>query len=308
MHDHAHASLSFGQGILLLPFAAAALIYLAAAIAESLGGRPWPWWRTGCWVAGLGLTALALSPLTLAPADRPFTGHAVGHLLIGMVAPLLLVLAAPVTLALRSFALQPARRLSRALRSVPVRVVTHPVVAALLSVGSLWMLYTSPLYAATGDPLIHLLVMLHFLVAGCLFTAAVAPVDPAPHRASLRVRVVVLILALAAHGILAKTLYASAFSSTSGSNHSGGLSALIQVPAVAVADLQAGAQVMYYGGDAVDLVLLALVLLGWYRSRERRRSARLPAGRASAGRTSAGRTSDCAEKATVAAASRKETP
>ncbi|WP_372967601.1 cytochrome c oxidase assembly protein [Microbacterium sp.] len=295
MHDHAHPSLSFGQGILLLPFAAAALIYLAAAIAESVGGRPWPWWRTGCWIAGLGLSALALSPLTLAAADRPFTGHAVGHLLIGMVAPVLLVLAAPVTLALRSFALQPARRLSRALRSVPVRVVTHPVVAALLSVGSLWMLYASPIYAATADPLVHLLVMLHFLVAGCLFTASVAPVDPAPHRASLRVRVVVLILALAAHGILAKTLYASGFSPDSAG--AGGLSALVQVPGVAVADLQTGAQVMYYGGDAVDLMLLALVLLSWYRSRGRR-SAWPPAGR----------TSGRAEKATVAAAPRKETP
>lgn len=295
MHDHAHASLSFGQGILLLPFAAAALIYLAAAVAESVGGRPWPWWRTGCWVAGVGLTALALSPLTLAAADRPFTGHAVGHLLIGMVAPVLLVLAAPVTLALRSFALQPARRLSRALRSVPVRVVTHPVVAAVLSVGSLWMLYTSPVYAATADPLVHLLVMLHFLVAGCLFTASVAPVDPAPHRASLRVRVVVLLFALAAHGILAKTLYASGFSPDSAG--AGGLSALVQVPGVAVADLQTGAQVMYYGGDAVDLVLLALVLLGWYRGSGRRRSAWPPAGR----------TSDRAEGTTVAAASRKET-
>ena len=59
-----------------------------------------------------------------------------------------------------------------------------------------------------------------------------------------------LALALAAHDVLAKRLYAGA----------GGVDPL---------DEQRGALVMYYGGDAVDLVLAALVCLRWYRSGQR---------------------------------------
>jgi putative membrane protein len=213
--------------------------------------------------------------MPLAAVDRPFTDHAVAHLLVGMIVPLLLVLAAPLTLALRSFAPLPARRLSRALRSMPVRVIAHPVIAALLSVGSLWLLCTTPLYADTAEPLPHLIVMTHFLLSGFLFTAVIAPVDPSPHRSPVGVRLVVLTLALAAHGVLAKALYASASGGT------GMLAGLMQVGGVSPVDLQTGAQVMFYGGDLVDLALIVLVLWGWYRAVGRQR-ARISARTASA--------------------------
>src|SRR5690606_4251607 len=109
---------------------------------------------------------------------------------VGMVAPLLLVLAAPVTLALRTMTLLPARRLSRILRSRPARVISHPLSAAVLNVGWMWALYLTGLRALTDVPLIHLAVMVHFLFAGCLFTAAILCVDPSPHRASLPLRMV----------------------------------------------------------------------------------------------------------------------
>ncbi|MFS0910475.1 cytochrome c oxidase assembly protein [Microbacterium sp. 179-I 3D2 NHS] len=265
MHDHGHGTdLSLGQAIVLLPFAAAAIIYVAAAVAESGKGRPWPWWRTLCWMLGLAVAALVMTGTTSVAPDRPFTDHAVGHLLIGMVAPLLLVQAAPVTLALRSFARLPARRLSRVLRSAPARLLGHPATAGVLSVGSLWLLYTTPLHSVTAEPFLHRVVLLHFLAAGFLFTAVIAPVDPSPHRAPLIVRLVILALALAAHGVLMKALYASASGGT------GVLADLMRVDAVSRLDLQTGAQIMFYGGDLVDLVLIALVLWGWYRASGRR--------------------------------------
>nr|WP_314840846.1 cytochrome c oxidase assembly protein [uncultured Microbacterium sp.] len=273
MHDHSHGAAAAPSGwwIILLPFAAAAAIYLAAAVVEGGRGRPWPWARTVCWMLGLALAALTVWPGALSVPELPFTQHVVGHLLIGMVAPLLLVLAAPITLALRSFAVPSARRLSRALRSTPVRLVANPLVAGVLNLGSLWMLYTTPLYDSTSEPFLHLVVMLHFLAVGLLFTAVIVPVDPSPHRWSVPARVVVLTLTLAAHSVLAKTLYASTAEGT------GMLASFIQVPGVAAADLQLGAQVMFYGGDLVDLALIGLVLWGWFRSAERlrRRSERM---------------------------------
>jgi hypothetical protein len=57
---------------------------------------------------------------------------------------------------------------------------------------------------------------------------------------------VVLVLALAAHDVLAKRLYAQA----------GG---------PGLADERSGALLMYYGGDVVDLALAVLVCARWYR-------------------------------------------
>ena len=116
------------------------------------------------------------------------------HVLVGMVAPLLLVAAAPVTLALRTLQVGRARRVSRLLRSWPARFFTAPVVAAVLNVGGMWALYRTPVFQAMqGDPLLHWLVMTHFLLDGYLFTAAIIPTNPAPHRAGYPLRMVVLV-------------------------------------------------------------------------------------------------------------------
>lgn len=199
---------------------AAAAVYTAAA-----RRRPWPPHRTACWYAGLA--AIAAASALLGGDD---TAHMTGHLLLGMVAPLLLVLAAPVTLALRALPVAAARRLTRVLkRTAPL---THPVVAGILDIGGLWLVYTTGLHA---EPL----VQLHVLAAGYLFTTSVVKVDPLPHRASPAVRAAALVAAAAAHGILAKHLWATD------------------------PDLRTGAMVMYYGGDAVEVALAVLLCREW---------------------------------------------
>lgn len=169
------------------------------------------------------------------------------HLLLGMLAPLLLVLAAPVTLALRALPAGRARRIARLLRWPPVRLLTFPVVAAVLDVGGLWLLYTTGLYGAMHSyETVRLAVDAHVLGAGYLFAAALIGPDPAPHRASRPLRAAVLVLALAAHEVLARHVYAS------------------PPEGVAAADGQAAAVVMYYGGDAVELALVVVFCRQWY--------------------------------------------
>jgi putative membrane protein len=189
------------------------------------------------------------------------------HLLAGMLAPLLLVLSAPVTLALRTLPVVPARRVSRVLASGPLTVLIHPVTAAALNVGSLWALYATPLGGAMlGDPLLHYLLITHFVFAGYLFTASIVGRDPAPHRASFGLRLVVLLLAVAAHSVLAKHLYA-------------------HPPEGSTADsARAGAELMYYGGDLVELVIIVVFFAQWYsRPRGERRREPTPGGRARVG-------------------------
>jgi putative membrane protein len=186
----------------------AAVAYVAGVVAVFRRRRWWPVERTACWIAGLAAAAVALIGPLPASAHHDFTAHMAGHLLLGMIAPLLLVLAAPVTLALRALPVRRARTLARVLGSRPVRLLTQPVTAAVLNGGGLWLLYTTGLYRAMGDhPWAHLAVHVHVLAAGYLFTAAVIGVDPAPHSPGRRSRAVVLVGFLATHAILAKYLY-----------------------------------------------------------------------------------------------------
>jgi putative membrane protein len=196
------------------------------AVARAVHRGPWPAYRTAAWCAGVVAAAVGIT--LAASADR--ATHATGHLLLGMLAPLLLVLSAPVTLALRALPADRARSLSAVLRSTPALVLSFPLVAAVLDVGGLWLLYTTDLHAVP-------VAGLHVLAAGYLFTAAVAGIDPAPHRAHPAVRAAALVLAAAAHGILAKHLYATGWGT--------------------------GALVMYYGGDALEIMLAALLCREW---------------------------------------------
>jgi putative membrane protein len=251
------------DAVVVLLLVAAAVAY-GAGLARARGRGPWPAGRTLSWYAGLVCVGVALvGPLATA-ARAGFTAHMAGHVLLGMVAPLLLVLGAPVTVALRALPVGGARRLTRALRARPVRVLAHPVTAAVLNAGGLWLLYAGELYPRMhASALVHAAVHAHVLAAGYLLTAALVGVDPDPHRASVRVRAGVLVAFVAAHSVLAKWLYA-------------------HPPAgVAGGDARRGAQLMYYAGDAVDVALMVLLLAGWYAATRPRAVA--PGARAAAG-------------------------
>ncbi|MFF5214240.1 cytochrome c oxidase assembly protein [Micromonospora sp. NPDC000442] len=235
---------------LLVPLLAGWL-YLAAALRQRAPDRAgWSHWRTTAFAVGCALLAIAL----LIPADG-FAAHMWQHLLLGMLAPLGLVLGAPGILALRCVDRRTGRAALRILGSPALRPLTHPVIGLLLTAGGLWVLYLTPLYRATlTDPALHGLVNLHFLLSGLLFTWSIAGPDPYPHRARVPVRLVVLGAAVVAHASLAQLMYA-------------GL--LVDVPATPE-QLRVGATVMYYGGDLAE-ILLALALLATWRPRPRRR-------------------------------------
>ncbi|WP_327676767.1 cytochrome c oxidase assembly protein [Streptomyces sp. NBC_00467] len=224
----------------------------------------WSRRRTGWFLTGLGLLALAQLPPVAPFAHEDFRGHMVQHLLVGMYAPLALVLGAPVTLLLRTLPTDRARKLSRILRSRPTRVITHPALALVLSVGSLGALYFTPLYEAIdGQLLWHQILHAHFLLSGCLFAWVIAGPDPAPARPGVPTRLVVLGIAIAAHAILAQMMYA-------------GLYLSVRAPAE---QIQGGAEIMYYGGDIGELLLAAALVATWRPTPRTKRQTRSAATR-----------------------------
>jgi len=256
-HHHDQGLAALPWELLLVAGLAGAAAGYAVAVVAARRRAGWPLHRTVLWYLGLACAAAAVTGPVAVAARTSFTAHMLGHLLLGMVAPLLIVLAAPVTLLLRALPVGRARSVTRFLRSPGVRVVAHPVTAALLNAGGLWLLYTTELFhrAHASAPL-GLVVQAHVLLAGCLFTASLVGPDSRLHPVSLRVRATVLVLFVAAHSVLAKWLYA-------------------HPPAtVSLQDASTGAQLMYYGGDVVDVTLMVLVAAGWYRATGRRSGVR----------------------------------
>jgi putative membrane protein len=180
----------------------------------------------------------------------PFTAHMGRHLLAGMLAPVLLVLGRPLRLALRGLRPGRTRRAVLAVaHSRPIGLLVSPATAVVLDMGGLWLLYRTPLLAATGHhEWLHAAVHVHVVAAGTLFAFAVCRLDPVRRGWSMPWRAGALLAGGAAHAVLAKTLYAVPPPGTT----------------FAAADLRAGAQLMYYGGDAVELLLAAVVAAQWY--------------------------------------------
>ncbi|MFD1334943.1 cytochrome c oxidase assembly protein [Oceanobacillus iheyensis] len=209
----------------------------------------WPFYRYILWIIGFLLVGISLVGPIAELAHRNFTAHMLSHLFLGMLAPLLLALAAPTTLLLRMLSVQHARILSKLLKTSFFSFVRHPVIASVLNIGGLWVLYTTDLYMLMHENLfVHLIVHFHIFVAGYLFTISMIYIDPAPHRFSYLYRAIVLVFVLAGHGILSKYIYAN--------------------PPVGVPKDQAetGGIFMYYGGDAIDIVIIFILCLHWYRS------------------------------------------
>jgi len=86
--------------------------------------------------------------------------------------PLLIVLGAPVTLALQAGSRPTQQRILRVLHSAPARVLTHPLTVWVLFGSTLVVLYFTPLYELSlRNEWVHAAVHIHFVVVGSLFGA-----------------------------------------------------------------------------------------------------------------------------------------
>ncbi|MBW8698019.1 hypothetical protein MBT84_00400 [Streptomyces sp. MBT84] len=263
MHHHDGGTSLPGTSLTaLLLFSLAGGTYLLAArqARRRNRARGWSSWRTMSFLTGLGLLAVGLLPPLGSAAHTDFRGHMAQHMLIGMYAPLALVLAAPVTLLLRTLPASTARQVTAVLHSRPARGATHPATALALSTGSLGVLYFTPLYnTASSHPMGHWLMHVHFLASGCLFAHVIAGPDPAPARPTVRARLVYLGVAIAAHALIAQAVY-------------GGFFVDIRAP---IDQVQQAAEIMYYGGDIAELLLAGALVATW-RPERRTKAVMMP--------------------------------
>lgn len=235
-------------GVAAGPFLALALWWYVTASRRVR--RPWPAARTASFVAGVAAVAAAL----LVDGRRSFAAHAGQHLVLGMVAPALFALSAPVTLALQAGRRSTGRRVLAVLHSRPVAVLSHPLAVWALFGGSLLALYVTPLYRLSLDSAwLHELLHVHFLAAGALFFWPVLGVDPVPRRLPHGARLLVVFLTIPFHAVLGMAL----------------LGAQPLAPQHTLSDHRAGTAVLWAGGDLLGLVAVLVVAAQWMGHEER---------------------------------------
>jgi putative copper resistance protein D len=246
--------------------------YLLGVAKVRARGDKWAWFRTTNWIVGL----LVLTYITSGPPSVYgrvlFSAHMVDHMALTMVAPIFLVLGAPVTLALRAL---PARKDgSRGLRewlllfvhSKFSQVVTHPLFAAANFAGSIVLFYYSDAFSlAMREHVGHELMNLHFALTGYIFVLSMIGTDPLPRRAPYPLRLLLLLATMGFHAFFGvaimggTNLLAADYFGNLGRSWGG--SALL--------DQQMGGAAAWGIGEVPTVLVAIGVAIMWSRSDER---------------------------------------
>lgn len=196
--------------LLLAPIAAAGC-YLAGVRRLARRGIAWPVARTACFLVGCLVTLVATVSGMARYGPVLFSVHMTQHLLLAMIAPIFLVLASPVTLALRVLRKSadpawpgPREWLLALLHSRYAKLITHPVVALALYGLSMYAVYFTRFFEiALRSHAAHLFMTVHFLAAGYLFFWLVLGSDPGPRPTlSPPLRILLLLISMALHAFL----------------------------------------------------------------------------------------------------------
>ena len=252
---------------LSFPFVVAgAALYVIGVRRLHARGRAWPGGRTAAFLTGLALVMVATESGVAAYDRILFSLHIVQHILLGMVAPSLLVLGAPVTLALQASSRSSQRRILRVLRSGPISVLTHPLTAWLLFGTSIVTLYFTSLYELSlRNGWFHVATHAYFVLVGCLFLAHVVGLDPIPHALGYGARLLYVVVLLPFHTFVGVALL------TMNSVIASGWYAQVERRwgATPLADQRTGAGLLWVSGELFGLLCIGIVVYQWMSAEER---------------------------------------
>lgn len=252
-------------GLLILAVA----LYIKGVVVLTRRGDRWPVGRTISFALGISAIDFATSGGLGVYAHFAFSWHMVAHMVLGMIAPIGIVLSAPITLALRTL---PQSRdgqergvrglLISGLHSKYAKLITNPIVALAIFDGSLFALYFTSLFGGMMQSHQgHLFMNIHFILAGILFFHVIVGVDPNPKKVPHIVRIVILFAAMSIHAF-----FSVALMSTS-TLIDGGYFGSLQRPwsLDLLADQHAGGAVGWAMGEIPILIALIATFIQWMR-------------------------------------------
>ncbi|MBU3750734.1 MAG: copper resistance protein CopD, partial [Mycobacterium sp.] len=265
--------LLFGSAALIL-----AGLYIVAVLRLRRRGDGWPAGRTVSWLFGCALLLFATSSGLGRYMPAMFSMHMAAHMLLSMLIPILLVLGAPTTLALR--ALPPAGKgnppgprewLLAALHNRWSRFLTHPVVATVIFVAGFYVLYFGGIFdAAVSNHAAHVLMNAHFLVSGYLFYWAVIGVDPTPRPIPALGKIGMVFASIPLHAFFGVMLMG--MTEVLGERFYRSL--LLPWHSDLLGDQRLGGAIAWAAGEVPLVVVLMTLLIQWQRT-DRRTAIRL---------------------------------
>jgi putative membrane protein len=234
-------------------------------------GDAWPVGRTVAFVVGVLSVMLVLCTGLNDYGMVMFSVHMVQHMVISMLSPILILLGAPITLALRALPTAgrdrkgPRELLLMFLHSRFMRLVTHPAFTIPLFIASLYALYFTPIFDFLMDSTTgHIAMMCHFLAVGLVFFWPIIGVDPGPHRPGHLMRMLELFAGMPFHAFFGIALMMASepmVESYKNPPASLGIDAL--------ADQTAAGGIAWAFSEIPSVLVLLALLYQWYRSEQR---------------------------------------
>ena len=264
-------------------------LYIKGVVILKKRGDSWPVGRTISFALGVAVLDFATSGGLGVYALFSFEYHMIAHMVIGMVAPIGLVLGAPITLALRTLP-QGRTPEERGVRGMLIAllhsrysiVLTNPITALALFDGSLFVLYFTNLFGNLMQSHAgHLFMNVHFLLAGYLFFYVIIGIDPNPRKIPHLFRIVILFAAMSIHAFFAIALLSTTTLIDKGFYGS------LNTPWLAdlLADQHAAGSIAWGMGEVPIILALIATFIQWMRddSREAKRIDRNEARMAATG-------------------------
>ena len=254
-----------------------AALYVFGVVRLRRRGDQWPAGRLLAWLAGCAALVFATSSGVRAYGSAMFSVHMIEHMTLNMFVPVLLVLGAPVTLALRVLPSAaagdppgPREWIVRAVHSPFTAFLSSPITAFVLFVGSLYAVYLTPVF----DTLVqyhwgHELMAVHFLLTGYLFYWGIIGVDPGPRRLPFIGRLALLFAIMPFHAFFGIAMM------TQTSAVGGNYYRMLDLPWVQnLSDDQRLGGAIAWGASEVPLVLVVVALVTQWARQDRRTSTR----------------------------------
>jgi putative membrane protein len=246
-------------------------LYVWGVVRLRRRGDAWSLGRTLAFVSGVLTIGVVMCTKLNDYGMVMFSVHMVQHMVISMLSPILILLGAPVTLALR--ALPPAGRgrkgprelLLALLHSRYLRVVTHPAVTIPMFIASLYALYFTPLFdTLMGSRAGHAAMMVHFLAVGVVFFWPIMGVDPGPNRPGYLMRMLELFAGMPFHAFFGIALM---MGSTPMVETYRNPPASLGIDALA--DQNAAGGIAWAFSEIPSVLVLVALLFQWYGSEQR---------------------------------------
>lgn len=249
------------DGVATAVLAGVAGVYLAGVVAVSRRRRRrWPVWRTACFLGGLGVCGLAVSSVVGVYDMALFSVHMIGHLMLVMVAPPLLVAGRPLVLALHAVGNPWHTRFKRLLRSSAVSLwFSWPVALATYAVVIVGTHLTGLMDVIMRAPWAGQLEHLAYVLVGYQFFTVAFGDEPLRWRLTPLSKEMMLALAMMVDTITGVVLFQTNQAIAMG-GVAGGVDPLGQTTL--------GGAIMWVGGDGLMVIVMSVLALSWLRRSE----------------------------------------